>query len=435
MRNTVMIIKKVIIITGLTLLVIAAKAPRIVPGPEKIPYVTEEMEQADFWLDRIANTKQTIITEQKYEQLYQQWVNEQLIIDISHFPEQITIFQLKQWLKEDAGFLKRAGRYYDGHRLVTPDFFNSVIDNVNLDPLVGSKKNVTWGMTVKSAALRLFPTKKIITVKPNDIEFNIIAHSGLGFAEPVVILHESKDGQWLFVASAIGRGWVEKEMVGVTADQTLVFDYMKQARLVLINKEEKLIYNNVEKSVRMGCWLQRNTKNKNEVFIPIRDKNGRLLIKKAKIGDINAWKDDFLFPTTENVIRQAFKLLNEPYGWGGQDGIGDCSELIHRLGRCFGMIWPRSTEGLKLGFKAKKIDFNKLVDGRTCLLLPGHVMLYLGKAGGRYYVIHNLYGIHALDERGPYIKRVARVLVSDLSLGQGSRKGSLKKRVNYYFEF
>ena len=56
-------------------------------------------------------------------------------------------------------------------------------------------------------------------------------------------------------------------------------------------------------------------------------------------------------------------------------------------------------------------------------------MLVLGRAQGRWFVIHNLYGIRGRDERGDLIRRVGRVVVSDLSLGAESRMGSLADRM------
>ena len=50
--------------------------------------------------------------------------------------------------------------------------------------------------------------------------------------------------------------------------------------------------------------------------------------------------------------------------------------------------------------------------------MKGHIMLYLGMFDGKPYVIHDT-----------TVSAVDRVIISDLSLGQGTQKGSLLKRL------
>jgi len=57
-------------------------------------------------------------------------------------------------------------------------------------------------------------------------------------------------------------------------------------------------------------------------------------------------------------------------------------------------------------------------------------MLLLGADQDRFYVIHNFYGLHERDEQGKFVRRIARVIVSELSLGENSLRGSLYDRVD-----
>jgi hypothetical protein len=56
-------------------------------------------------------------------------------------------------------------------------------------------------------------------------------------------------------------------------------------------------------------------------------------------------------------------------------------------------------------------------------------MLYLGKDRGRYYVIHNIWGIQKAGEFGFVMEKIGRVVVSDLSLGSSGPNGSLFDRI------
>jgi len=99
---------------------------------------------------------------------------------------------------------------------------------------------------------------------------------------------------------------------------------------------------------------------------------------------------------------------------------------------------PRSTTAVRRALREvplgksvrdKQRKLAELPAGSSLLYMPGHIMLMIGREGNRTYVLHNLYGIQAQDQDGDFVRRVARVVVSDLSLGTGSRPGSLLERV------
>ena len=72
--------------------------------------------------------------------------------------------------------------------------------------------------------------------------------------------------------------------------------------------------------------------------------------------------------------------------------------------------------------------------GQTILPMKGHIMLFLGVDQGLPYAIHETSGYSkTVDER--QVKYVLnRVVVSDLSLGESSLKGSLLKRLTKIVE-
>jgi hypothetical protein len=64
----------------------------------------------------------------------------------------------------------------------------------------------------------------------------------------------------------------------------------------------------------------------------------------------------------------------------------------------------------------------------TTVRLPGHIMLYLGKDQGKHYVIHSIWGIQKSGKAGPALQKIAKVVVSDLSLGEKGPNRSLLDR-------
>jgi hypothetical protein len=106
----------------------------------------------------------------------------------------------------------------------------------------------------------------------------------------------------------------------------------------------------------------------------------------------------------------------------------------------FGILMPRNSKfqarmGIDIGqaeskaVKEKEKILDQVIPLATILRLPGHIMLYLGKDRGRYYAIHNIWGIQKAGEFGPVLEKIGRVVVSDLSLGSSGPSGSLLDRV------
>ena len=65
----------------------------------------------------------------------------------------------------------------------------------------------------------------------------------------------------------------------------------------------------------------------------------------------------------------------------------------------------------------------------TLLAMKGHIMLYLGTVNGKPYVIHDTTGYKQKEDQKEVTYAIDRVIISDLSLGQGSEKGSLLRRL------
>lgn len=79
--------------------------------------------------------------------------------------------------------------------------------------------------------------------------------------------------------------------------------------------------------------------------------------------------------------------------------------------------------------EGKKRILDQAVPLATTLRLPGHIMLYLGKDKGRYYVIHNVWGVQKAGPSGTIHQKIGRTVVSDLSLGETGPNGSLLERI------
>ena len=145
-----------------------------------------------------------------------------------------------------------------------------------------------------------------------------------------------------------------------------------------------------------------------------------------------------------NIIEQAFKLLNEPYGWGDMFGEQDCSGFICEVFSTFGITLPRNSgTQAKIGDIRGKFNDStsvnekinvikeKGIPGVTLLRKNGHIMLYLGLYNDNPYIIHETWAYPkklGLKERKILINKV---VVSDLFLlGENTSAGSPIERIN-----
>ena len=413
---------------------------RIQAGPDNLPYVEKNMETAQYWIERLEKPDQLLFAKKPAQKQPAQWKHTRYFIDIFVLPDQLSCNTLREWLKSDFSYLQRVGRFNEQGQAMQQQAYQAIKKNVNLASLQGSNP-VVWGMTVRRTQLRMFPTEEIITTKPLDTEFNMLLISGLRLAEPLAILYSSTDKKWFFVATTIARGWIKAQDAGVMVSKSALREQVRQSQTIVVGKEISFIQwkkKETEDRARMGCQLAFYKKKGNQLAFPRRDQQGKLYFIPVTVKERAALHFGPRPGTARVILEQAFILLGEAYSWGGGGGYGDCSEFIRRIGLTCGLELPRSTMGMQAVLPKEQLSGNsrqkaeqlsRLTGGRCLLYLPGHIMLVLGNVQGRTYVIHNLYGIHARDSEGDYIQRVARVLVSDLSLGEGSQKGSLRTRI------
>jgi hypothetical protein len=153
--------------------------------------------------------------------------------------------------------------------------------------------------------------------------------------------------------------------------------------------------------------------------------------------------------TRRAVLEEAFRRLDQPYGWGGNDGGLDCSRFVMDVLETFGLELPRhsgrqavsGTYTIELAAEGHEIEDagerERLIDaaarqGIVLLHFPGHIMLYLGRdAGGTQRVIHAFseYVEPCETEGDEILRRVDRVTVTDLAMGAGSSRRSFLERL------
>lgn len=303
--------------------------------------------------------------------------------------------------------------------------------------LSGALLGVTprYGLVVHLASVRFLPTNKGVYETKDDHDFDQLQNSALDAGTPAVVVRASADRRWYYVMTEISDGWVEAKDIALgDIDQVRKFAQDKDFAVVIKPKADIFLNKSMtdyDDYVRMGMRLPLTGVDSGRVTVkvPVRNTDGSLAVKEAYMNAEDVHQG-FLPFSARNIYKQALMMLNQPYGWGDMYGEQDCSRFLQMVFATMGISLPRDSwtqaqvSKSSVAFDKKSNDASKIAAiakapaANTLLVLKGHIMLYLGIVDGKPYAIHDT-TILSLD----------RVIISDLSLGQGSPKGSLLKRL------
>ncbi len=328
-------------------------------------------------------------------------------------------------------------------RMRDPGFLNMMTALVRPD-LVPDQLRVSYGLTVRRSRVRLMPTDMPVRRRPGEPEFDILQASVLDAGQPVALYYRSPDGEWGAVQTPICFGWIRIADCAWSSEKGEIVRYLNHGTSLVALSNSVTVY--ADPACRapltfmsMGGRLPFDgvTGGANAVLIPD-SLDDRIGFSRAFVGYGPDVRVGFPELTGRNILLMAFRQLGEPYGWGGT-GVGtDCSQFIMNTFGVFGLDLPRTSflqienlaaRRVPAKMKARLELLGSLPPARTMLQFPGHIGLYLGRSGGRHYMIHSLSAYRVGKGAEEEEIRVDRVIVSDLSLGEGSSKGSLLERL------
>ena len=393
--------------------------------PTGMDNVTNKMLKADFWIGLRENPDNLVMDDQEIAAFNAKNIEKQpgLFMNFPDYPVSIDGRQLTRYL--EAASFPQSNRYI-GTEKVSRTYYNDLRQQMNLSEVKSSNK-VKFAFTVVRTDMRTFPTHDVSLEAPDDWEFDMFQETAVGAAEPIVVLHIDKSGDWYYVQSWNCRGWIPTEDVAI-AENKEIWDSYITAKDFLVVTGNRLILGEDPVSPEltgvaysMGTrlplvdidklpWLVENQVpfQSYAIQVPTRETNGSLLLKTILI-PYNSDVSVGLLPYTEaNLYRLMFKMHGERYGWGGMFDSRDCSAMIMEIYRSFGVRMPRNSgqqgdaAGIAVDFPSdiSTADREKILDnvvpGAT-LHMKGHVLLYLGKYNGRHYVFHDLASIGDAD--------------------------------------
>ncbi|MFH1904662.1 MAG: SH3 domain-containing protein [bacterium] len=422
---------------------ISGCASRLCIAPYPLPHVKVKMHTPGYWISKIDNPDKVIMFAEEIEKFNEDNCKRERIsggvIQIDN------IMSGKQLSRNILNSIKRIQRekwYTTDNMRVDNLFFEAIYRNIDLNK-IPDKVDAKFALTLCRTNLRVLPTDEIIMSRKNDHDFDRFQDSAIDVGQPLALLLETRDKKWAYVKTEITPGWIHAEDIAISDNKNDIIEYRKAQEFVVATGNKIDIFSDSEcknflDSAQMGTRFPLMSRSKKEYFtitFPVANKRNKLSFRKAYIPTYEDVHTGYVPYTKRNAINQAFKLLHSPYGWGGMRGERDCSRFIMDIFACFGIRMPRnSSRQARIGREIAKFDrstdiLKKLPSGISILYMPGHIMLYLGEDNGNYYVIHDTWTYTEGKWPSRVKKYIGRVVVSDLSLGEYGKTGSLLERL------
>ena len=321
----------------------------------------------------------------------------------------------------------------------SPDFYdwsNAIYDKRMKDEIV-EKMNMNaipsvimprFGIVVNHALVRQYPTP-VPGYHDTRSRLDRFQLTDLCIGNPVAVLHESMDGDYLFVECPLARGWIVAIDIAI-ADRNTIRSLVEDEDFLMAAAHRVPVYGdpgykNFTRYFYFSATMPLISHDSNgyKVKMPCRKSDGSPGVDTGYIKPDADVHIGYLPYTKRNVLTQIFKLLNTPYGWHGQDNKRDCAGTMRVLLRCFGIkvgknpafILSASDHQFRmdpgLSTEEKMAEAVKLEPAITMAGNSGHIVLFLGKArNGKLYYVHQV-GWGYKDETG--IQRiVGRVTVN-----------------------
>ncbi|MCX5706337.1 MAG: SH3 domain-containing protein [Candidatus Omnitrophica bacterium] len=415
-------------------------------APTLLPFTQKEMNSPSFWIKLHPSVDKIILTPIQITSLNKKTEDQlKLSKDITKIGLTYSARELVSRLQEDIKELRENTLFDGAGHKIREGFYRKMKKYMRLKQLSGNIK-VSYGFVTRRTDQRSLPTSWMLTQEPGDLAFDELQNNSLDIAIPLAILNQTEDGKWFYVDAPTCHGWVDrKDVVFCTRDE--LKDFMNKKPFIVVTAAKGDIFLDPDLSefysrLRMGVTLPLVADGSKVVkaLIPTVDSRGKFSQRAVYLK-----KDEvhigFLPFTSRTMIEQAFRVFPMPYGWGCSPDEQDCSGFIQEIFASVGIVLPRNAYEQRLvgrligGYDKEgdsqlrlKVFQTEAIGGITTVWLKGHIMLFLGMYKERPYVIHATYGYKEKTSAGIIERIVNRVVVSDLSLGKGTPKGSLLER-------
>ncbi|MHC1790372.1 SH3 domain-containing protein [Solidesulfovibrio sp.] len=292
---------------------------------------------------------------------------------------------------------------------------------------------VRKAITIRNTNQRAMPTSEPRFLDPSQpgegYPFDYLQHTALPPATPLLVVHASRDGAWLYAESALTHGWVSAADVAYV-DENVIREF-SSPRLAAVIRDNVMVAE-IGQGVDIGAVFPLAGPVDSggvTVAVPVRGASGLAELRRVRLPAGTAVPMPMAM-TPRNVAAVGNVMMRQPYGWGGLDDRRDCSALTHDLFVPFGFYLPRNSAsqaayggsvplGDLPGDQKEAAIIHQGVPFATLVWMQGHIMVYVGQYKGRPVVYHNMWGFRTFGENGRDGRLVVgRAVVTTLRAGE-----------------
>ncbi len=407
-----------------------------------VPFTQPEQLQLQFWQQKLSQGDRLLLTPaQIAERNRQTFTQQQEMQPLIALPEQYAAAELMAIIDTVSKIPSSPRFYTNGTALSAADWqrYQALLGKEQ----VKDTNPVAFALVVKRTALRAFPTLDRVVNEQGNTDLDRFAETALFVAEPVAVLHQSRDNSWLLVQSFNYTGWVQAADVAIGSREQVLAYAEQTPFLVITAAKTHTAYTPAQPALSelqldMGVRLPLisaadtgfNVHGQNPlasyiVQLPQRLNDGRLQLMPALLPLSSDVSIGYLPFTEHNLLRQAFKFLGERYGWGHDYNGRDCTGFISEVFRSFGMLMPRNSGQQGMGSYGTNQRFNRdssqaeklqaLAQAKVgdLLYFPGHVSMFIGTEQ-QPFMIHSVNTLIYPTEAGLYQGTLNGVVVTPL---------------------
>lgn len=374
-----------------------ATTPRNGSAGLQVPGVSPQQLHVDYWLARSPDADRVRLDAAQVAALdAEQFRRDPTFNRLDALPDALGDTQVREWIerlgKRPSGLLGKDGSAIS-ERQIDAWMASRALDDIP------AQVKVRWAIVTRRADLRTFPTDTRVFRNAQGIRERIdrFQETALFPGTPIAVLHASRDGQWLFVASPTYKAWMHREPLAF-GSHAEVLDFAGNARQRVIAPHLLVDGRQLDMSTAIAFASD------GKAILPVRGNDGRLAQRDVTL-PAGSTVTGALPYSERNLLTQAFRLLGEPYGWGHADGTRDCSGFVSDVYRSVGVQLARNTGDQRDSpvLQTQRFDEHSSRAQRLAaiaqarvgdlIFIPGHVMMVIGHLDGRTYVIHDTPGV------------------------------------------
>lgn len=379
--------------------------------------VKPDMLYSDYWIKKLPQPDQMIMDGKSIAAFNKDVIQKlpSIVHDLQTYPENLSRQELTTLLTTST--FPTETMYLNGNS-VGKEYYQALQKSMNISQVKDSNP-VQYGFTVQRTDLRTFPTMDAVLETPNDTEFDQFQETAVEALQPLLVLYSSADQKWYYVQTYNYRGWVQNDKIAL-AEEDEWRNYQNIENFLVVTGPSLSLgcdpYSTATSELYLGMGTKLPLADATEipqlvdnqsvagnyvVKIPTRNSQGRAVFKLALVSIAKDVHEGYLPYTRSNILKQAFKLQGERYGWGGSPQAHDCSSFTRDVYSVFGFQLARNadeqeaTPGKTLALAekltvAERIHLLESMDPGALLYMDGHVMMYLGNENRVAYIIHDI---------------------------------------------